>query len=104
MLILEPEGKDAENIKLGSTLSNDQLADKRFDFQFVNPPYGYEWSKDFDAVTTEVTMPPLPEQTAIAGVLSDLGMELALLEQRQAKTLALKQGMMQELTGRTQLA
>lgn len=53
MLILEPEGKDAENIKLGSTLSNDQLADKRFDFQFVNPPYGYEWSKDFDAVTAE---------------------------------------------------
>jgi len=34
------------------TLSNDQLSDKRFDFQFVNPPYGYEWSKDFDAVTT----------------------------------------------------
>jgi type I restriction enzyme M protein len=53
MLILEPEGKDAENIKLGSTLSKDQLADKRFDFQFVNPPYGYEWSKDYDAVTTE---------------------------------------------------
>jgi len=38
---------------LGSTLSNDQLSDKRFDFQFVNPPYGYEWSKDDDAVTTE---------------------------------------------------
>jgi len=38
---------------LGSTLSNDPLADKRFDFQFVNPPYGYEWSKDYDAVTTE---------------------------------------------------
>jgi type I restriction enzyme M protein len=53
MLILEPEGKDAENIKLGSTLSNDQLADKRFDFQFVNPPYGYEWSKDYDAITAE---------------------------------------------------
>jgi len=53
MLILEPEGKDAENIKLGSTLSNDPLPDKRFDFQFVNRPYGYEWSKDFDAVTTE---------------------------------------------------
>jgi len=29
------------------------LSDKRFDFQFVNPPYGYEWSKDYDAVTTE---------------------------------------------------
>ena len=37
---------------LGSTLSNDPLADKRFDFQFVTPPYGYEWSKDFGAVTT----------------------------------------------------
>jgi len=36
---------------LGSTLSNDPLSDKRFDFQFVNPPYDYEWSKDFDAVT-----------------------------------------------------
>jgi len=30
------------NIKFGSTLSNDPLADKRFDFQFDNPPYGYE--------------------------------------------------------------
>ena len=53
MLILDPEGKDAENIKLGSTLSNDQLPEMRFDLQFVNPPYGYEWSKDLDAVTAE---------------------------------------------------
>ena len=53
MLILEPDGKDAENIKKGSTLSEDQLADKRFDYQFVNPPYGYEWSKDEAAVTAE---------------------------------------------------
>ena len=53
MLILEPEGKDAENIKLGSTLSNDQLSDMRFDLQFVNPPYGYEWSKDYEAVMAE---------------------------------------------------
>jgi len=56
MLILEPEGNDAENTMLGSTLSNDQLPDKRFDFQFVYPPYGYEWSKDYDAVTTRVPM------------------------------------------------
>ena len=35
---------------LGSTLSHDPLPDKRFDFQFVNPPCGYEWSKDYDAV------------------------------------------------------
>ena len=39
-----------------STLSNNPLADKRFDFQFVNPPYGYEWSKDYDAGTTREPM------------------------------------------------
>ena len=39
------------NTMLGSTLSNDPLSDKRFDFQFLNPPYGYDWSKDYDADT-----------------------------------------------------
>jgi type I restriction enzyme M protein len=55
MLILEPNGKDAENIKLGSTLSNDQLSNMRFDYQFVNPPYGYEWSKDEQEVGAEAS-------------------------------------------------
>ena len=32
------EGRDAEKIKFGSTLSNDQSADKRFDHTFTNPP------------------------------------------------------------------
>jgi type I restriction enzyme, S subunit len=49
-------------------------------------------------------LPPLPEQTAIAEVLSEMDAELAALEQRREKTRALKQGMMQELlTGRTRL-
>jgi len=39
-----------------STLSNDPLSDKRFDFQFDNPPYGYEWSKGHDADTTREPM------------------------------------------------
>ncbi|HZM05678.1 MAG TPA: restriction endonuclease subunit S [Candidatus Saccharimonadales bacterium] len=44
------------------------------------------------------------EQNAIAEVLTDMDAELAALEQRRAKTRALKQGMMQELlTGRTRL-
>ena len=43
---------------LGSTLSNDQFSDKRFDFQFVNPPYGYEWSKNYAAVTTRRDLHP----------------------------------------------
>jgi len=42
------------------------------------------------------------EQTAIAGILSDMDAELAALEQRREKTRALKQAMMQELlTGKT---
>lgn len=49
-------------------------------------------------------LPPLPEQTAIASILSEMDAELAALEQRREKTRALKQGMMQELlTGKTRL-
>lgn len=52
----------------------------------------------------EVRVPTLPEQTAIATVLSDMDAELAALEARRDKTLALKQGMMQDLlTGRIRL-
>ena len=52
----------------------------------------------------ELSVPPVAEQTAIAEVLTDLDAELAALEQRRAKTRALKQGMMQELlTGRIRL-
>ena len=51
-----------------------------------------------------VALPAVPEQTAIAAVLSDMDAELAALEARRDKTRALKQGMMQELlTGRTRL-
>ena len=52
----------------------------------------------------EIALPPLPEQTAIAQILSDMDAELTALEQRREKTRALKQAMMQELlTGRTRL-
>jgi type I restriction enzyme S subunit len=51
-----------------------------------------------------ITLPSLPEQTAIAEVLSDMDAEIATLETRLEKTRALKQGMMQELlTGRIRL-
>ena len=52
----------------------------------------------------EVRIPSLPEQAAIAEVLSDMEAELAALEARREKTRALKQAMMQELlTGRIRL-
>ena len=51
-----------------------------------------------------VALPPLPEQRAIAAVLSDMDAEIAALEARRVKTRALKQGMMRALlTGRIRL-
>jgi len=47
------EGKDAENIKFGSTLSNDQHSDKQFDYLLTNPPYGKDWKMDKTAVEAE---------------------------------------------------
>ena len=49
-------------------------------------------------------MPLLSEQTAIANILSDIDTEIEALEKRRAKTLSLKQAMIQELlTGKTRL-
>ena len=58
-----------------------------------------------DVKAVEIRLPAdLPEQTAIAAVLTEMDAELAALEQRREKTRALKQAMMQELlTGRTRL-
>lgn len=55
-------------------------------------------------IQVPIDVPTIPEQTAIATVLSDMDAELAALEARRDKTRMLKQGMMQELlTGRTRL-
>ena len=52
----------------------------------------------------EIRFPQLPEQTAIAQILSDMDSELKAMEQKRDKYIALKQGMMQELlTGKTRL-
>ena len=57
-----------------------------------------------DLMKLQIIVPPLPEQTAIASVLTEMDGELAVLEQRREKTRAIKQAMMQELlTGRTRL-
>lgn len=47
-------GRDlSRNIKLGSTLSNDQFADERFHYCISNPPFGKKWEKDQTAVIRE---------------------------------------------------
>ena len=47
------DGRDAENIYFGSTLSNDRLASRQFDYLIANPPYGKDWKRDEDAVRAE---------------------------------------------------
>lgn len=47
-------GRDlSKNIKLGSTLSNDQLASELFHYCLANPPFGKKWEKDQKAVEAE---------------------------------------------------
>ena len=54
--------------------------------------------------SVEMRLPTVPEQTAIAAVLSDMDAELSALEARCDKTRDLKAAMMQELlTGKTRL-
>ena len=39
------KGQDVSRIKLGNTLSNDQLPLDQFDYMLSNPPFGVDWKK-----------------------------------------------------------
>jgi type I restriction enzyme M protein len=39
------KGQEVSNIKLGNTLSNDQLYADKFDYMLSNPPFGVDWKK-----------------------------------------------------------
>ena len=45
-LLLKGEGQEAQNIKYGSTLSDDTYINNTFDFMLSNPPYGKKWTTD----------------------------------------------------------
>ena len=47
------DGRDAENVLFGSTLSKDRHAGDAFDYLIANPPYGKDWKRDQDAVRAE---------------------------------------------------
>lgn len=98
----------------GFVVFDDLKADKFFIYytlKWIEPGWakhgqtGSQMNLNTGLITgTQIPLPPIPEQAAIATVLSDMDAELAALEQRLTKTRALKQGMMQELlTGRTRL-
>lgn len=39
------KGQEVDRIKLGNTLSDDQLLGERFDYMLSNPPFGVDWKK-----------------------------------------------------------
>ena len=56
LYMISSDGKDAENIAFGSTLSHDRHRGQRFDYILANPPYGKEWKNDKDAVLAEADL------------------------------------------------
>ncbi|MFN9557055.1 MAG: restriction endonuclease subunit S [Dolichospermum sp.] len=60
---------------------------------------------DWNVITNYyIPLPPLPEQKAIAEILTDIDKEIEALEKKRDKYKAIKQGMMQELlTGKTRI-
>ena len=70
----------------------------------LNEASGFPNSDASSAGNIERFEPALPEQTAIATILSDMDAETTALETKLAKARQIKQGMMQELlTGRIRL-
>lgn len=47
------KGNNADFIKDGNTLSDDQFADQTFDYVLSNPPFGREWKNEKTAVEKE---------------------------------------------------
>ena len=50
------KGQEVSNIKLGNTLSNDQLYANKFDYMLSNPPFGVDWKKIESAIKDEHTL------------------------------------------------
>lgn len=50
------KGQDVTNIKLGNTLSNDQLYADKFDYMLSNPPFGVDWKKIESSIKDEHTL------------------------------------------------
>ncbi|EGQ7816865.1 N-6 DNA methylase [Vibrio vulnificus] len=49
------KGQKVDNIKLGNTLSNDQLRNDKFDYMLSNPPFGVDWKKIQKQINDEHT-------------------------------------------------
>ncbi|MBU2887479.1 type I restriction-modification system subunit M [Gilvimarinus agarilyticus] len=50
------KGQDVSRVKLGNTLSNDQLPSEQFDYMLSNPPFGVDWKKIEGDIKDEHTL------------------------------------------------
>jgi len=101
VFVIRPKGNSYDPLFFYHILSSRVFGDFLAQLQ-AGSTISHLYQKDF--VHFSFRAPSVPEQAAIAAILSDMDAEIAALEQRLAKSRALKQGMMQELlTGRTRL-
>ena len=56
ILIKRKDGKQAENIRNGNTLSDDKFPKLTFDYILSNPPFGREWKNEKAAVEKEADL------------------------------------------------
>ncbi len=49
--------EDPDNIKLGSSLSNDHFQGKKFDYMITNPPFGVSWKSEKEFIDEETKNP-----------------------------------------------
>lgn len=48
-MLVKGEGKESDQIRFGSTISDDKFAKEEFDFMLSNPPFGTPWKTDLKA-------------------------------------------------------
>lgn len=48
-MLVKGEGKEADQVRFGSTISDDKFAKEQFDFMLSNPPFGTSWKSELKA-------------------------------------------------------
>lgn len=48
-MLVKGEGQEADQVRFGSTISDDKFAREEFDFMLSNPPFGTSWKTDLKA-------------------------------------------------------
>ncbi len=66
------KGQDVSRIKLGNTLSHDQLHADKFDYMLSNPPFGVDWKKIEGDILREHTEKATPAASAPVFILDVL--------------------------------